>query len=182
MRTAAVATGAARRGGCVSEQEPMATPPAIRLASSAAAHAAALAPAAFVASPARIPLTTIERRFWLLHRLCVAPVANIGRALTLRGPVNVDAWVRAFAAVAAAPSLRRRIDEDDDGPFGHLGSPAALAVAAAAAAAAAVVAVVSAPYDLARDAPFRGRLLRLAADEWRLVPGAHHTALDGWPA
>jgi amino acid adenylation domain-containing protein len=131
----------------------------------------------------RVPLTTIERRFWLSHRVHTAPVANIGRVLELRGAVDAGVWSRAFAAVAAAPSLCLRIDEDGFGPFGRIGSPADLVVvddAGDAAVAAAVEDVVHAPYDLTREPPLRGRLLRVDRDDWRLVLGAHHTALDGW--
>jgi amino acid adenylation domain-containing protein len=134
----------------------------------------------------RLPLTNAERRFWLSHRLHEAPVANLARVLQLQGRVDGDAWRRAFAAVALAPSLRLRIVLDGGGadePFGLLGAPASLEIDDAtndAAVDAAVADVLSTPYDLSRDAPFRGRLLRLADDEWRLVLGVHHTALDGW--
>jgi amino acid adenylation domain-containing protein len=131
----------------------------------------------------RVELTTIERRFWLSHRAHTRPVANIGRVLELRGRVDVAAWSRAFAAVAAAPGLRLRIEDDESGPVGLLGDAARLDLddnASDDSVADAVAAVVHGRYDLAREAPFRGRLLRLADDEWRLVLGAHHTALDGW--
>ena len=69
------------------------------------------------------PLTSVERRFWMLHNLHPhAPVANIGRVVELRGELYVDDVARAFAIVAQNPVLRMRVREERGEPRGVLGA------------------------------------------------------------
>ena len=135
--------------------------------------------------PTRFALTAIERRFWWLHHLHpLAPVANIGRVVDLRGPLDAAALARAYDAVAAHPMLRVRVLEDDGAPIGILGSPGALVVDVADVGsgdiAGAIDAVVKAPFSLEAGPLLRARLLRHGKDHHTLVLGAHHLILDGW--
>ncbi|MDP2344824.1 MAG: amino acid adenylation domain-containing protein [Deltaproteobacteria bacterium] len=138
-------------------------------------------------APARtFPLTSVERRFWMLHNLHPdAPVANIGRVVHLRGELFVEDLARAFAVVAQNPVLRLRVREERGEPRGFLGEPPLLTVdtdvADADDVAVAVAEVVKAPYDLARGPLCRARLLRTPDDDVHvLLLGAHHLILDGW--
>jgi amino acid adenylation domain-containing protein len=132
------------------------------------------------------PLTTVERRFWLLHYMHPeAPIANIGRVVDLDGPLDPQALARAFATVAAHPLLRMRVTEVDGEPRAHLGTPPVLhmdpkAIQSDDDVAAVVDAVVKAPYDLQQGPLFRARLVRRGPNKHVLVLGAHHLILDGW--
>ena len=131
-----------------------------------------------------LPLSTVERRFWLIHQLHpLVPVANIGRIIDISGPLDVNGWRAAFRATAEAPMLRARVREEHGEPRLRLGAPAELELGEASSSEQvqrAVDEVVRAPYDLARGPLFRGLLLRLGTDEHRLILGAHHLVLDGW--
>ncbi len=140
-----------------------------------------------MASPARtFPLTTVERRFWLLHHMHPdAPIANIGRVVELDGPIDPHAFVAAFATVAGHPLLRMRVTEVDGETRGHLGAAPVLeldpdVVETEADVDAAVDAIVRTPYDLQAGPLCRARLLRRGPRRHVLVLGAHHMILDGW--
>lgn len=131
------------------------------------------------------PLTTVERRFYLLHHMHPsAPIANIGRVVELRGSVDVDALQRAFDVVARHPMLRMRVKEERGEPRGILGSPPTLEVTPGVVSqrevANATDEIVKAHFDLADNAPFRARLLTRGQGDYVLVLGAHHLVLDGW--
>ena len=129
-------------------------------------------------------LTPIERRFWLIHQLYHrAPVANIGRAIDLEGPLDPRQVCAAFSFVASAPMLRARVAQEAVEPQLVLGFPAELEVVASPSQAdidGAVQDIVRKPYDLSSGPLFRGRLLRLHEHHHRLVLAAHHLVLDGW--
>ena len=130
-----------------------------------------------------ISLTPIERRFWLLHHLYPAPVANIGTVIDFEGPLNLRCLSDAFSFVASAPMLRARIAEESGEPELVLGSPSDLEIVASPRQAdidLAVDDIVRTPYDISNGPLFRGRLLCLRKDHCRLVLGAHHAVLDGW--
>jgi len=80
-------------------------------------------------SPTSFPITTVERRFYLLHHLHPeAPIANIGRVVELRGPIDAAALNRAFDVVASHPMLRLRVHEERGEPIGVLGPPPVLEI------------------------------------------------------
>ena len=108
-----------------------------------------------MATARSFPLTTVERRFWLLHLLHPnAPVANIGRVVELRGDVDSDDFIRGFDQVSTNPVLRMRVREERGEPVAFLGPPPQLVVDEGIASdddvRAAVADVIRAPYDLAR--------------------------------
>ena len=131
------------------------------------------------------PLSTVERRFWLLHHLHPdAPVANIGRVVELKGTLDADVVARSFAVVADNPVLRMRVKEVQGEPRGFLGAPPRLVVDNDVLDddefAAVVDEVVKSPYDLESGPLCRARLVRRGDDEHVLILGAHHLILDGW--
>jgi amino acid adenylation domain-containing protein len=130
------------------------------------------------------PLTLTERRFWLWeHLFSGARVANLGVRVDLQGPVDVDAYRNAFAAMALAPALRTRIVERDGEFWGQIGDPGVLDVVDAATdddVQKAYEAVVRAPFAHGSDALLRGRLLRFSKTKSVLVVGTHHAMVDGW--
>lgn len=138
-----------------------------------------------MSSPRTFPLTTVERRFWLLHHLHPeAPVANIGRVVELKGELFADDVARAFAIVADNPVLRMRVVEERGEPRGVLGPATTLQVDADIvdddALAAIANEVVKTPYDLVHGPLIRARLVRRGDDDHVLILGAHHLILDGW--
>jgi amino acid adenylation domain-containing protein len=131
------------------------------------------------------PLTTVERRFWLLHELHPGTaIANLGRVVDLRGDLWADDIARAFHLLTTNPLLRMRVREERGEPRGFLGSPPRIdlvpGLASDADLDAVVDDVVRAPYDLNAGPLFRGRLLQRGEEHWTLVLGAHHLILDGW--
>jgi|GEM_PF-1205342 len=135
--------------------------------------------------PQGFPLTTVERRFFLLHHLHPeAPIANIGRVVELRGPLDVAALRRAFDVIARHPMLRLRVHEERGEPIGVLGPPPTLEIVDGVVTPdvvdRATDEIVKARYDLADHPPFRARLLTLGDNDHVLVLGAHHLILDGW--
>ena len=122
----------------------------------------------------------------MLHKLHpLAPVANIGRVVELRGDIFVDDLRRAFGVVAQNPVLRMRVSEERSEPRGVLGAAPVLDVdvdvADKAAIAKAIEEVVKTPYDLEHGPLFRARLLRTSDEQLHLLLlGAHHLILDGW--
>ncbi len=140
---------------------------------------------ASMSSPRTFPLTTVERRFWLVHHLHPeAPVANIGRVVELRGELFADNVARAFAIVANNPVLRMRVIEERGEPHGVLGPATRLVVDADVVddeqLAAIVNEVVKTPYDLVKGPLCRARLVRRGDNDHVLILGAHHLILDGW--
>ena len=138
-----------------------------------------------MSSPRTFPLTTVERRFWLLHHLHPeAPVANIGRVVELKGELFADDIARAFAIVADNPVLRMRVIEERGEPRGVLGAATRLQIDTDIvdddAVAAIANEVVKTPYDLVHGPLIRARLVRRGDDDHVLILGAHHLILDGW--
>ena len=131
------------------------------------------------------PLTTVERRFWLLHHLHPeAPVANIGRVVEFKGHLLADDMARAFAVVADNPVLRMRVVEERGEPRGVLGPATRLQVDTDViddeGLAAIADEIVKTPYDLVNGPLIRARLVRRGDDDHVLILGAHHLILDGW--
>ncbi|MGY0231936.1 amino acid adenylation domain-containing protein [Longispora urticae] len=136
--------------------------------------------------PGQVPaMSGAQRRVWFVERLAGdTPAYNIAFAERLRGPVDPAALGRALGAVAARHEvLRWRFPDTAGAPYVVV-DPAGLPV---------TVPVdedqdperwlqrqAQRRFDLAGDALWRVRLLRLAADEYLLALTVHHTVFDGW--
>ncbi|MFH8349734.1 amino acid adenylation domain-containing protein, partial [Streptomyces sp. NPDC018045] len=153
--------------------------------------AAAARPAVVrAARPARLPLSSAQRRLWFLHRL-EGPGAtyNVPLVLKLRGAVDADALDAALGDVVGRhEALRTVFAEAADGePYqvvrDHDSRRAYLTVTPVEEVAADAPEVVRAArhaFDLTRELPFRAELFRGPGGEALLVLLVHHIAADGW--
>ena len=139
-----------------------------------------------------IPLSFAQQRFWFVERLGAAGAAyHIPLLLTLRGALDVDALRAALVGLVARHEALRTTFEvrgaepvqvvapslDIDLPFHDL---TAFSGDAEAEAERMSREEWVAPFDLERGPLIRARLLRLSADEHRLLLSFHHIVCDAW--
>ena len=135
-----------------------------------------------------------QQRIWLLDRMGAGPAYHVAGGLRMLGPVDLSALRQAFGDVlrrhpglrttfsntgnpAGAVALRRMIQPwtEPELPLLDLsGEPNP-----AAALAGRCRTLAEQPFDLARQWPVRGTLLRLSAAEHVLFAVFHHIAVDG---
>jgi amino acid adenylation domain-containing protein len=146
--------------------------------------------------PARFnafPLSFAQRRLWFLDRMDPAGAAyNVPTPVRIRGALDEPALRRALDEVVRRHEVLRSSYAEVDGEPVQVAAPAAPlplpvddvshlpADAREAAAMRIADAEVRAPFDLAKGGLLRARLVRLAADEHRLLLTAHHIVTDGW--
>ncbi|MFF1488253.1 amino acid adenylation domain-containing protein [Streptomyces sp. NPDC058319] len=141
----------------------------------------------------RLPLSSAQRRMWLLHRSDPADVAmNIHGGLRLTGAIDPAGAARVLTGLTRRHEVLRTAFPDFDGQpvpviadavpvevpgEEHRGLDAAQRERAVRAACAAIGA---APFDLAQGPLLRARLLTFADDDHFLALGLHHIVTDGW--
>ncbi|WP_261763840.1 non-ribosomal peptide synthetase [Pseudonocardia asaccharolytica] len=136
--------------------------------------------------PQHPPLSSAQRRLWLLDRLEEGSTAyHFPLVLRLRGELDVVALAAALGDVAARHEvLRTVIGERDGEPYQRVLPPSRPHVAVRAvepdAVAEAVATELARPFDLAVEPPLRATALRVAPDEHVLVLLLHHIATDEW--
>jgi amino acid adenylation domain-containing protein len=172
------------------------TPTVAGLAGVAAATLGAPArePIKRLADQSTAPLSLMQERLWLLEQFTPGQVTyNTPSGHRLRGPLDLDAFKRAFDAVAQRQSVLRTSigtlggeafqvvhDSVDSGllPVVDLGGlPEAEAEAKALAD---MNALIATPFDLGEPPLFRARLYRLADDHHLMIFLVHHAIWDGW--
>ncbi|MET7342602.1 amino acid adenylation domain-containing protein [Streptomyces sp. NPDC005547] len=138
--------------------------------------------------PDPLPLSYAQQRLWFLNRL-EGPSSsyNIPLVLDIEGPLDTDALRAALRDVVERHEALRTVFPERDGVPHQLILPAEavtprLTVESTAPTAleTAVLDAVSEPFDVLRDPPLRGRLLRTAPGRHVLVLVLHHIAGDGW--
>ncbi|MCX4758392.1 amino acid adenylation domain-containing protein [Kitasatospora purpeofusca] len=138
--------------------------------------------------PERLPLSSAQRRLWLLDRM-EGPSAlyNMPFALRLTGLLDRDALTAALTdLVARHESLRTLVAEHEGEPYQRILTPAEAAVpvelldCAPESVDAEVDRAGRRPFDLAAEPPVRVTLLRVSEYEHVLVVALHHIAGDGW--
>ncbi|MFC5665425.1 amino acid adenylation domain-containing protein [Kitasatospora misakiensis] len=138
--------------------------------------------------PERLPLSSAQRRLWLIDRM-EGPSAlyNMPLALRLTGLLDRGALTAALTDLAARhESLRTVIAEHEGEPYQRILAPAEAAVpvelldCAPESVEAEVDRAARRPFDLAAEPPVRITLLRISAYEHVLVVALHHIAGDGW--
>ncbi|MEU5693389.1 amino acid adenylation domain-containing protein [Actinosynnema sp. NPDC020468] len=132
-----------------------------------------------------IPLSSAQRRLWLLHRLEPAgALYNATHFLRLRGHLDADALEAAFGDVVDRHEALRTVFPEVDGEPRQLvvDTPAPFAVVDVAEADLERVMLAEAAheFDLAVDHPVRAVLLRLSETDHALLFVVHHIATDGW--
>jgi hypothetical protein len=136
-------------------------------------------------SPAELPLLPRQLRWFNIEKIYPGATSpQVQLSFRLRGPLDVDAWLRAVAAVVDRhEGLRARFHTGETGPVQVIGPPRTLEVerveAGSAAAARELLAARPAGFDLERGDLVRSCLVRLADDDhvWTLT--VHHIAADG---
>jgi amino acid adenylation domain-containing protein len=141
----------------------------------------------------RLPLSFAQQRLWFLEQM-----GNLGSAyhipmrLRLRGELDHGALVRALDRIVARHEVLRTFFPTVDGePVQHVATVEESGfrlvehdLRASPNAEDELRRVLSegasAPFDLARGPLFRGRLIRLAADDHVLLLTMHHIVSDGW--
>ncbi|MEU8966400.1 amino acid adenylation domain-containing protein, partial [Streptomyces sp. NPDC048491] len=134
-----------------------------------------------------LPLSYGQQQMWFLSRLEPdRPEYLVPLVLRLHGPLDADALERAWQRVLARHEiLRTRYVLHGDDPVQVVDEPRPLPLERSDAtdddaARALVEADLSRAFDLSRDWPVRGRLIRLSADEHVLAVVFHHIACDAW--
>ncbi|HEX8241937.1 MAG TPA: amino acid adenylation domain-containing protein, partial [Longimicrobium sp.] len=148
---------------------------------------------------AEAPLSFAQQRFWFVERMGAAGAAyNIPLILTLRGALDVDALRAALdGLVARHESLRTTFRGQGTGDRGqqagpvqvvaphvsadlHLHDLTGFAGDGEAEAERIARAEAGTAFDLARGPLMRAELLRVSADEHRLLLTFHHIVCDAW--
>ncbi|MDH5833931.1 non-ribosomal peptide synthetase [Luteimonas kalidii] len=146
------------------------------------------------ADSSRAPLTPMQQRLWVLEQMEPGGVTwNTPSAHRLRGPMDEEAFARAFDEMVRRQAvLRTIIVEDGDGPMqqvldavempllppldlSHLPEPERMAALMAD-----LEAQTAEPFVLDRAPLFRARLYRLGDDDHVLYFMTHHVIWDGW--
>ncbi|AOJ36098.1 non-ribosomal peptide synthetase [Burkholderia metallica] len=144
--------------------------------------------------PARLPLSYMQERLWILDRIeHLGPAYHIAGGISLTGRLDAAAFEQALAEIVRRhESLRtrfvahdERIEQVIDGPGGCMLDRQDLGghddpLQRKEAARRIAQAFVRSPFDLASGPLFRVQLLRLAPDEHIAVVVMHHIVSDGW--
>ncbi|MEU6548748.1 amino acid adenylation domain-containing protein [Streptomyces sp. NPDC046915] len=141
----------------------------------------------------RLPLSSAQRRMWLLHRADPRDVAmNIHGGLRLTGPIDRAGVTRVLTELTRRHEVLRTTFPDFDGrPVPVIGDALRIEVPLQEcrglsaperdrAALAACAEIGAAPFDLAGGPLVRARLLSFADDDHFLALGLHHIVTDGW--
>ncbi len=141
----------------------------------------------------RVPASFAQRALWFLDRLAPGePTFHVTAAVTVRGPLDVEALRRAFAEIVRRhESLRTTFALDDGRPVQVLGDPGEfplptidLADVPAADREAETARVASRelhrPFDLEAGPLVRAALVRLSGEEHAVLLTMHHIITDGW--
>jgi amino acid adenylation domain-containing protein len=160
------------------------------LQTAARAEVTAIAP---VERSGPLPLSFAQQRLWFLEQLGnLGSTYHIPMRLRLRGMLDRGALVRALDGIVARhEALRTSFPAVDGEPVQHIAPVEEsgfrlvehdLRVSAEAedALRRLMADEANAPFDLAQGPLFRGRLIRMAADDHVLLLTMHHIVSDGW--
>ncbi|HSF38816.1 MAG TPA: non-ribosomal peptide synthase/polyketide synthase [Thermoanaerobaculia bacterium] len=159
-----------------------------------AVHAGAgseLPPIRPVPRDGELPLSFAQQRLWFLwHLEPESPAYNLTGALRIEGPLDVAAAGRTLSEIVRRHEVLRTTFPAEAGrPVQRIGPASELALAVEDLSALpapeerareAFRAEARRPFDLAREAPLRARLLRLGPGDHVLLLNLHHIASDAW--
>ncbi|MFE5140466.1 non-ribosomal peptide synthase/polyketide synthase [Streptomyces fagopyri] len=135
------------------------------------------------ARPERLPLSSAQRRLWLLHQVDgPTPAYNIPAAWRLNGPLDRAALQAAVDdLVTRHATLRTVFPTDADGlPRQHVLDPARAHVTITTEPADRLADSAARGFDLATELPLRVSLFEMGPDEHILLLLLHHIATDEW--
>ncbi|MGW3819375.1 non-ribosomal peptide synthase/polyketide synthase [Streptomyces sp. NPDC005046] len=135
------------------------------------------------ARPERLPLSSAQRRLWLLHQVDgPTPAYNIPAAWRLTGALDRAALEAAVDdLVARHATLRTVFPTDPDGlPHQHILEPDQARVTIATEPADRLAEAAAHCFDLATELPLRVTLFETGPDEHILLLLLHHIATDEW--
>ncbi|KAA0023247.1 amino acid adenylation domain-containing protein [Antrihabitans cavernicola] len=138
--------------------------------------------------PARVPLSSAQKRMWVLNQLDTGSDAyNIAVALRLTGELDVSALRAAVGDVVARhETLRTIFPADAEGPQQVIVDAASASVAVTEGAAAgdelyrSILQLTTAGFDLARETPLRVGVFEVSHAEHVVVMVVHHISADGF--
>jgi amino acid adenylation domain-containing protein len=148
-----------------------------------------------LAGAAPVPASTAQRALWFLDRVMEPgdrSAYNLGKAMTLRGPLDPDLLERCLTEIVRRHQVLRTTFTAEDGvpiQVVHDAGPFRLPVrdvsalpSAERAAAVRLLAEgeLSRPFDLAAEPLFHALLVRSDPAEHTLVLVFHHAVFDGW--
>ncbi|MFC9789364.1 amino acid adenylation domain-containing protein [Rhodococcus sp. NPDC127528] len=162
-------------------------PTVAELAQRVRARDGAVRPTLTVAArPEVLPLSAAQRRLWLIQQIEGQSAAyNFPIVLRLRGDLDTEVFAAALADVVARhESLRTVFSETDGVPAQRIldaATPELSVVDGTEDAIADLVrGAVLRPFDLTREIPVRGTVIRLDTNDHILALVLHHIATDEW--
>ncbi|WP_370423253.1 amino acid adenylation domain-containing protein [Streptomyces sp. QH1-20] len=144
------------------------------------------------AEPTRAPVTSSQRRMWVLHKMAPSGAAyNDPVVLRLEGKLDPAALLGALRRIVRRhATLRTTIGSEDGRPVQIVAPPGTadaltlgitdLSGRPESALRRAVAELAGAPFDLTRGPLLRAALLRAGPDDHVLVLVFHHIVFDGW--
>ncbi|MFF3945758.1 non-ribosomal peptide synthase/polyketide synthase [Streptomyces sp. NPDC001902] len=134
------------------------------------------------ALPERLPLSSAQRRLWLLHQVDAAdPSYNLPAAWRLTGALDRAALEAALNDLVARHTTLRTLFPAVDGvPHQHVLAPERARVTLGTAAPDELPRIAARPFDLERELPLRAHLSATGPDEHLLLLVLHHIATDEW--
>ncbi|HEX8276908.1 MAG TPA: amino acid adenylation domain-containing protein [Longimicrobiaceae bacterium] len=158
-----------------------------RVERAAAAGGDAAPPLLPAAHDGPLPLSFAQQRLWFVEQLAPGtPAYNVPAMVRLSGALDVEALRRSLEEIVRRhEGIRTRFGLADGEPVQTVApaEPVALQVEDVAdedAARREFAEEARRPFDLAGEALFRFRLLRVAAEEHVLLLVVHHAVADGW--
>ena len=135
-----------------------------------------------------VPLSSAQRRLWLLNRMAPAsPAYNLGLCFRLTGPLDRAALRDAVDDVVARHETLRTVFPEEAGlprpvVLAEPDVPSVLSIVDTTedGLAEALHEVAARGFDLTAEPPVRARLLALTPTEHVLLLVVHHIAADGW--
>jgi amino acid adenylation domain-containing protein/non-ribosomal peptide synthase protein (TIGR01720 family) len=136
------------------------------------------------------PLSFAQERLWFIDKLQGSIAYHMPWVFRLTGDLNISALEAAFGAITDRHELLRTVIREDDGigyqqvmPTGqwHLQQQDMEAITRQGSNLSAFIETfIQQPYNLSQDPVLRVLLIRLSAQEYRLLIVLHHIAFDGW--
>ncbi|MHA5055136.1 condensation domain-containing protein, partial [Streptomyces sp. SD15] len=132
--------------------------------------------------PERLPLSSAQRRLWLLHQVDGPnPAYNIPAAWRLAGPLDRVALAQAVNDLVARHATLRTVFPAEDGlPYQRVLDPAQAQVAINTESYERLAECAAYAFDLEHELPLRVTLFETGPDEHVLLLLLHHIATDEW--